>query len=350
MNIPVLSSRQRTREAWTQERLTFERSVALGFALESSTASTYDSHLNSYLNFCRLHDRPVDPTPDTLSFFVVWLSHHIEPRSVDSYLSGIVSKLETYYPHARINRCSQLVACTLKGCKRKLSQPVTRKLPLSRDDIQRVLCTTTLNDTYNSNLFAAMLATGFETLQRLGELTWPDDKRLQSYRHVPMRHTLQMTANSASYLLPHQKNASLATGNLVVLRSLGSLGTDPLQVLHTYIASRDAHFPLRPELWLTQEGLIPTRRWFMRRLCVFFPNTSISGHSLRAGGATALAAWGVAPDLIQAAGRWSSDEFNKCSVLHGGSCSFLFICLGPYILGLSDVSFISLVLGQDLLI
>jgi hypothetical protein len=110
-----------------------------------------------------------------------------------------------------------------------------------------------------------MLVTGFETLQRLGELTWPDDKRHQSYRHVPMRHTLTITADSASYLLPHQKNSSLGTGNLVVLRSQPSLNDDPLHVLHTYIVSRDTQFPLRPEMWLTHEGSIPTRRWFMRR-------------------------------------------------------------------------------------
>ena len=316
MNLATLPSRQRIREAWTTERLTFERSVALGFALESSTASAYGSHLNSYLNFCRLHGREVDPTPDTLSFFVVWLSHHIEPRSVDSYLSGIVSKLETYYPNARANRCSQLVARTLKGCKRRLSQPVSRKLPLSRADVQHVIATTMLTETHDDSLFTAMLVTGFETLQRLGELTWPDDKRRQSYRHVSMRHTLTFTADTASYLLPHQKNSSLGTGNVVVLRSQPRLAVDPLQVLRTYIARRDTRFPQRPELWLTEEGLIPTRRWFLRHLRVFFPNTSFSGHSLHAGGATALAASGVAPDLIRAAGRWSSDEFNKYIRVH----------------------------------
>ena len=316
MNRPSLPSRQRLREAWTPERLTFERSIALGFALESSTTTTYDSHLNSYLNFCRLHKREIDPTPDTLSFFVVWLSHHIEPRSVDSYLSGIVSKLELYYPHARANRRSQLVARTLKGCKRRLSQPIVRKLPLSHADIQRVITTTALSTSYDESLFAAMLITGFETLQRLGELTWPDDKRHQSYKHVPMRHTLTISIDSASYLLPHQKNSSLATGNLVMLRSHHSSTVNPLQVLQAYITLRDTHFPQRPELWLTQAGCIPTRRWFMQRLRVFFPDSSISGHSLRAGGATALAASGVAPDLIRAAGRWSSDEFNKYIRVH----------------------------------
>ena len=38
---------------------------------------------------CRIHDFPIDPTPDMLSFYTVFISHHIKPSFVDSYLSGI---------------------------------------------------------------------------------------------------------------------------------------------------------------------------------------------------------------------------------------------------------------------
>jgi hypothetical protein len=41
---------------------------------------------------------------------------------------------------------------------------------------------------------------------------------------------------------------------------------------------------------------------------LFFKN-DVAGQSLRAGGATMLAEKGVAPFLIQAAGRWSSEAF-----------------------------------------
>jgi hypothetical protein len=37
---------------------------------------------------------------------------------------------------------------------------------------------------------------------------------------------------------------------------------------------------------------------------------------MRAGGATALALAGIPPPLIQAAGRWSSDEFAKYIRIH----------------------------------
>jgi hypothetical protein len=80
------TSRQPIREAWTIDRLINERSIALGYSLDSSSFGTYTSALNSYLTFCNLHHLPADPTPDTLSFYVVFLSSHINPRSVNSWL------------------------------------------------------------------------------------------------------------------------------------------------------------------------------------------------------------------------------------------------------------------------
>jgi len=67
---------------------------------------------------------------------------------------------------------------------------------------------------------------------------------------------------------------------------------DPLRLFRKYVNARDNFFPHHPHLWLGSDGTIPTRAWFMRYLRRFFPPT-ISGHSMRAGGATALAASGV---------------------------------------------------------
>src|SRR6202522_369428 len=94
------TSRQPRREAWTMDRLINKRSISLGYSLDTSSFGTYTSALNSYLTFCNLHNLPVDPTPDTLSFFVIFLSSHIKPDSVrvNSYLSGICQQLEPFFP------------------------------------------------------------------------------------------------------------------------------------------------------------------------------------------------------------------------------------------------------------
>jgi hypothetical protein len=103
------TSRQPQRDAWSFERLVNECSISLGYSLDTSSFGTYTSALNSYPTFCNLHHLPVDPSPDTLSFYVVFLSSHIKPDSVNSYLSGICQQLEPFFPEIRQNRKSILV-------------------------------------------------------------------------------------------------------------------------------------------------------------------------------------------------------------------------------------------------
>lgn len=108
-----IRARQPHREAWSMERLLTERSISLGLALDRSTSRAYASALNSYLEFCSLHSLDPEPTPDTLSFYITFMSHHIQPRSVRAYLSGIVSHLEAFYPNVKQNRETRLVTRTL---------------------------------------------------------------------------------------------------------------------------------------------------------------------------------------------------------------------------------------------
>ena len=133
------SFRQPLREAWTMDRLVNERSISLGYSIDSSTFDSYTSALNSYLTFCNLHQLPIEPTPDTLSFYIVFLSSHINPRSVSSYLSGICRQLEPFFPDIRLNRKSILVTRTMSGCMRRFGTPIKRKAPLSRSDLKSMV-------------------------------------------------------------------------------------------------------------------------------------------------------------------------------------------------------------------
>jgi hypothetical protein len=63
-----VSSRQPAQLPWSTERLVHKCAIALGMVIDESTLSNYTSALNSYITFCRLHDRPIEPTRDTLSF------------------------------------------------------------------------------------------------------------------------------------------------------------------------------------------------------------------------------------------------------------------------------------------
>jgi hypothetical protein len=300
-------SRQPLREAWTLERLERERAIALGHCISSSTQLTYSSHINSYLNFCKIHGFPIAPTPDTLSFFVVFMCHHIKPDSVDSYLSGICNILEPHFPDVRKVRKSSLVSRTLTGCQKMLGTPRHRKRPLNDDDLSLVVSSLASSLLHDDKLFVSMLFTAYHGLLRLGELVDSDKPALRSFRKTTMRHTVELHELYYSFFLPHQKTDLFFEGNHVLIdRRDGIL--NPTPIFLRYLESRDHLHAYLPSLWLKANGTIPTRSWFITRLRQFFP-PDISGHSCRSGGATALALAGQPNAVIQALGRWSSDAF-----------------------------------------
>ena len=235
------------------------------------------------------------------------MAHHIKPSSVDSYLSGICNELESFHPDVRKNRRHQLVTKTLRGCKKLRAVPTTRKRPLSRAELADLQPQYMSSSSHDDLLFFVILLVGFHALMRLGELVSPDSKTLQDFRKVTKRDTVELLPEGFSFFLPGHKADKFFEGNRVLLQR-NSGGDDPDRPFRKYLQSRDKLFPFHPQLWLRADGSVPTRGWFIRRLHQHFPS-DVGGHSLRAGGATALAQAGIPPHIIQAIGRWASDTF-----------------------------------------
>lgn len=290
-------------------RLLEEHAIALGFALENSTAGTYTSHLNSYLTFCNIHRLPIEPTADTLSFYIVFMCSHIKPASVDSYLSGICNQLEPWFPKVREIRSSALVSRTLAGCKKMRGTSVTRKRPFFEADLLHLLDTYGNSVEYDDVLFLAIVFTAWHCLMRLGEIVAHDNPSYRSTRKSIKRHSVEISSSPRhiSFFLPMHKADRLFEGSHIVLEERNS-HLDPVAIFLRYINRRDHLFPLYPHLWIRENGTAPTRSWFIRRIRLHFP-PEYAGHSLRSGGATALAIAGVPADRIQTIGRWSSNTF-----------------------------------------
>ena len=123
----------------------------------------------------RIHDLPVEPTPDTISFYTVFMSRHIDPKSVKTYLSGICQQLEPYFPNVRQARHSPLVERTMKGCMCLHGTATKRKRALTISDLQKVLLDLAHSQSHDDFLFRSMLLTGFFAFMRLGELSFPND-------------------------------------------------------------------------------------------------------------------------------------------------------------------------------
>lgn len=300
------------RKAWTTAKLIYERAIALGYAVDKSSNITYTSALNSYINFCTMHGLSIEPTEDTLSFFVIYMCHHIDPKSVDSYLSGICNQLESTYPNVRAIRKSPLVKNTLKGGKRLFGKGTKRKRPLSTGDLLNVERSYIAQPTHSHDdkLFVSMLFTGFDGLLRLGELTFPDNTALRNWKKVIRRASLVIsnTDSSAGMYLPGHKADKFFEGNQIIIKARADPELDTVEKIRRYILSRDRLFPHHPALWVRANGQVPTRSWFISRLRVHF-GKDVAGQSLRAGGATSLALAGVPPHQIQAIGRWASNAF-----------------------------------------
>ena len=267
----------------------------------------YTSAFQSYLTFCKTHNFSIEPTPDTLSLFIVYMCSFICPSSVCSYLSGICHSLEDTFPDVRASHNSRLVTRTLSGCFKRAANPVRRKRALSLHDLHTLLHAYSDSHTYDNLLFLAITFTAFWGLLRLGEMVVPDSTALHAPKKRTLRHPTPITATSYTVLLPTHKADRFYEGNKVMIPARTD-ALNPVPIFTRYISARDARHGLKPFLWIREDGSAPTRSWFMAKLRSLF-SSDIGGHSLRAGGATAYALAGVPDDRIQALGRWSSDAF-----------------------------------------
>lgn len=118
-------------------------------------------------------------------------------------------------------------------------------------------------------------------------------------------HDVHLSSDTVCLLLPSHKADRFFEGS--TLQSASPSAHSSFLLFWQYLALCDACFRWLPELWILANGKSPTRAWLNRLRC-FFPST-ISGHSMRAGGVTALVLAGVPDDLIHFHGWWSSDAY-----------------------------------------
>ncbi|KAG1815668.1 uncharacterized protein BJ212DRAFT_1230974, partial [Suillus subaureus] len=242
------------------------------------------------------HNLPVDPTPSTLSFYITYMSHHIQPHSVEAYLSGIINQLEPHFPHVRQSQNSLLVKWTLQGALCLLGHLVSQKEPLRWDDLLHVLNGLPQPMTHDDLLWVTQLHCVFYGLLHLGELVAPDEIALQDFTKFSMWASVHVSDGDFTFLLQCEKADTQYEGNRVIIQH-SAASSDPWPLFTQYLASHDQKYPLHSFLWIHKDGHHPTHSWFIRKLKSFFSN-DISGHSMRAGGATSLAAAGVSPDHI----------------------------------------------------
>ena len=236
------------------------------------------------------------------------MCHHINPKSVDNYLSGVCSNLEGYFPHVCASHNSALVSRTLAGCKQLYGCPAHCKRVLTQDDLLTVFNNLSNSHSHDDLLFLTQLLSGFNALLCLGELVWPDKIAHRSYCKLSLRTSVCHYPGAYSFTIPTSKTNRIFEGHHVIIQD--HTAPHPLEPFLTYLNSRDSLFPHCAELWLCENSSIPTHAWFLQKLTFYFPHDTAS-QSMRAGGATNLASRSYSPDAIMSIGRWLSDDWWK---------------------------------------
>jgi hypothetical protein len=235
------------------ERLIHKCSVLLRMAIDNTTVHTYSSAANLYLTFCKLQ-LPVDPTPETLSYYITFQSTHINPNSVESYLSGICSNLEPFFPDIRANHATVLVKRTLKGACRRHGWPTVRKSPLTTMHLCSMADFLQESLDHDDILFLCMVNMGFAGLLQLRELTVSDSLALWDSHKVVLHSSLSWAAGGYKFLLPAHKSNTSFEGNRVHIAHIIN-APDPLPFMVHYIGFWDWLFPLHPNYGFAAMGL-----------------------------------------------------------------------------------------------
>jgi hypothetical protein len=272
-------------------------------ALEESTVGGYSTGARDYARFCKLHQLPLDPTPQTLSRYIAFTSLSI--ASGPKYLTGARHFLHRLYPSFDSNRASPIVKATIRGSKKVRADPVHRKQPIRIEHLLSFVAAAHSSGKYDDLLFATIMSCCFYGCHRSGELILKT-KRVADWRKIIKRSSLHFSRGYAGYRLPYHKTDPFYRGTDILFSAQEF--ADPITLLQSYVHKRDKLHGARRPLFLREDGSHPTRAWFDSKLFSFV-DRSFGGHSPRAGGATFYASLGLSETIIMALGRWSSEAW-----------------------------------------
>src|SRR5258708_4578907 len=231
------------RAAWTLDHLRSQQAIYLSNCLDASTKVSYQSGFNSYLTFCNLHNFDLEPSPETLSFFIAFMARPsgktLSICTITSYLSGIAHHLEPFYSIIQSVRKHPLVVKTLQGAEKTDGRLISRKLPIEDEHLRLLVTKLGTSTEYDDYLFLAICFTAYHGLMRLGELVVPDNPKLLNFHKLSLHHTVVFThdqpMHTFKFNLPTHKTDRRYHGNSVVIQSRHP-PLDPVSVFSRYLS------------------------------------------------------------------------------------------------------------------
>lgn len=279
-------------------------------SIASSTRRGYKVHLNHWLRFITIYEFDPIPTVASLPLFVSYLYVN-DIEGIDKVLSGLAFHYRGRVDSWEKIRSHHNVRMAILEAAKLSTKIIKRTPPLLPNHLSLLLAPAVAPNATHDDLLACFIATvGFGALLRLGEMVEPSNKNDRDVRKYIRRDSaFFVNSDEFHFRLPYHKADRLYRGSDVVIVSQTSTSYDFVRIARLYVASRDRLPPSKqsPFLFLRSNGSLPTRDWFLKRLKTVAP--LVTGHALRAGGATHLAKLGIPLDIIQRLGRWSSNAF-----------------------------------------
>lgn len=275
-------------------------------SLAPSTHRGYKTSNKSWFLFLRTYSLPPTPSVYSLRLYAAFLtqrgiSHPDKFFSALAYLFGGLSSWEAIRSHPDVVRA-------IAGGGRVNAQPIKRSPPLLPGELSEFFFFTFASPPSHDSLLALTIAVvGFGALMRLGELVEPSDSEDRDPRKYIKRSSARLVGDAEFHFhLPyHKADRSWRGSQVVIVAENSPPAFNFVKLIRLFLLSRDRVQPRNPYLFVRADGTLPPRDWFLQHLRRHAP--TVSGHGLRAGGATYLASIGTAPDFIKRMGRWSSD-------------------------------------------
>jgi hypothetical protein len=293
---------------------------------EERTKSSHNTAWGQWVLFKATYsDAPSYPTSgEWVANFATWLAvTGYNPSTISQYISGIGQVYQSLgfnnWSHIRQDVGLKLVLGGIekdRDLKKKCDERKKPQITLDLESINMILERTKeigMNE-YDTQLFRTILVTGFCQLHRLDELT-DSDNALHRRPHKDRRILLSSVkipkeGRYVEYTLPGSKSDPKCKGSKIIIKE-ATTGPCPLKEFLKYLKTRRAIHPHRKELYVKMDGKIPRRSWFMDRLRYLSGKETIGSKSLRAGGASMIAASGEAETNLKLRGRWTSNAYKR---------------------------------------
>ncbi|ORY83576.1 hypothetical protein BCR35DRAFT_258712, partial [Leucosporidium creatinivorum] len=247
----------------------------------------------------RTYKLSATPSVNSLVLFIAYLSRRL--RSIDKVLSALAFHFKPLMSTWEKVRTHPRVLLALRGSLKLTAVPIKRSPPLLPSHLVS-FATSTLaspSPSHDDILALAIAVIGFGALLRLGEMVEPshlDDRDPRKYIKRTSAHLVEL--KEFHFHLPyHKADRSWRGSDVVIVAENSPPAFNLLGVVALYLRSRDRLHPSNPYLFIRADGSLPPRSWFVDRLRLHAP--LVSGHGLRAGGATYLASIGTSASFIK---------------------------------------------------